>query len=253
MSAQGLPDVPENSSFYRLRSNLSNTSLESEALLDHRDHPTLRTRRPSVPVTSNYPQYPNQPFGGSPQRVPPSRSSNGFGRSRLSDTPEGDHSNDNRYDDNDADDRTPLMSSSHRDIRMTASYGGANSSSSPNRQRRPSRSSMSNSRLGHAAFSMHHSQTHLPDYDVNNPPSVPTSPVFETNAGLDDVMLTGDLINLSEPEQGPNRSHDALIDIDGPSPEHSTPTPGEIRRRMTTTALEDVCFPHEAMSELGTG
>jgi magnesium transporter len=60
------------SSFYRMHGNLSNTSLESEALLDHRDQPTIRTRRPSVPITQIYQPRPSQPF------------SSAFGQSRLS-------------------------------------------------------------------------------------------------------------------------------------------------------------------------
>ena len=202
----GLPDVPEHSSFYRLRNNLSNTSLESEALLDHRDHPTIRARRPSAPVTSMYQQHSSPAFGGSPQRFQPTRSSNSYGRSRLSDPLEGSHDNGDDYADDNADDRIPLMTNSQRDIRMSASYGGVNAPSGSGRQRRSRRSSMSSSRLGPGAFSMHHSQSHLLDYDINNPPSVPTSPVFEANTGLEDVMLTADLINLSDHDQTPNRS-----------------------------------------------
>ena len=39
-------------SFYGLSRNLSNTSLESEALLDHRDHQPARVRRQSVTVVA---------------------------------------------------------------------------------------------------------------------------------------------------------------------------------------------------------
>lgn len=240
-----LPKVPENGSFYRTQSNLSNTSLESEALLDHREHPTIRTRRPSVPVTSIYQPRPSQSPVGSQTRLQGSKMSSSYNRSRLS------HTAENEGDD-DTDDRTPLMSSSHRDIRASNSYGAATGSSHLHRQRRSSRSSESSSRQRSAFFSHHHhSQTNLQDYDVNNPPSVPTSPVFESNLGLDDVMITEDLGLLSEPDAPANRSRDALIDIDEPSPGQSPPKPGDFRRRMTTTALEDVCFPHDIMSEIG--
>ena len=244
----GLPDVPENNSFYRLHGNLSNTSLESEALLDHRDHPTIRARRPSVPVNSVYQPRASQPSVGSPQRLQPPRGSNAYNRSRLSDTPEGNYFDD---DNDNTDDRTPLMSSSQRDIRTGTSYGGTSAPPGSGRQRRPSRSSVASGRQRPDLLSHHHSQTNVHDYDVNNPPSVPTSPVFEANSGFDDVMITEDLGHLSEPERIPNRSRDALIDIDEPGSGGSSPTPGEFRRRMTTTALEDVCFPHETMSEIG--
>ncbi|KAH7081609.1 hypothetical protein BKA63DRAFT_589289 [Paraphoma chrysanthemicola] len=233
-----------NSSFYRLHGNLSNTSLESEALLDHRDQPTIRTRRPSVPVLSMYQPRGSQPFVPSPQRLNASNTSNTYGRSRLSHTPEvsyGDHD-----DDDDADDRTPLMSTSQRDVRTGTSYGGASAGSGRHGHRRSSVSSgMHNPDL---FTQRHHSQTNLQDYDVNNPPSVPASPALKASHGLDDVMLTEDLDHSREH----SRARDALIDIE----EHSEPggsprTPGEFRRRMTTTAIEDVCFPHETMSELG--
>ncbi|KAF2853799.1 cora-domain-containing protein [Plenodomus tracheiphilus IPT5] len=222
-------------SFYRSQNNLSSTSLESEALLDHREHPTIRTRRPSVPVTSMYQPRASQPNTSSPQRLSAPKGQSSFGRSRLSHTPEVSFSDGNEDEDDDANDRTPLMGTSQRDIRTGSSYGGT--------------SSQTGAALGTALFAQHHrSQTNLADYDVNNPPSVPTSPAFEAESTFDDVMLTTDLDNMSEPE----RSRDALIDVDGGSPHGSPPTPGaDLRRRMTASALEDVCFPHETMSELG--
>jgi magnesium transporter len=224
------------SSFYRTHGNLSNTSLESEALLDHRDHPTIRTRRPSAPLTSMYQPRASQPYVSSPQHL---KSSAFSGRAKLSHTPEATYSD---LDDDDADDRTPLMSSSQR---MSNSYGGASASSGRHR-RSSANSALHNPEL----FAQHHhSQTNLDEYDVNNPPSVPTSPVIKPNNGLHDVMLTDDLEHSRE-NGSPSRSRDALIDID-PSDGGSPPGPGDFRRRMTGTALEDVCFPHETMSELG--
>jgi magnesium transporter len=227
------------SSFYRQHGNLSNTSLESEALLDHRDQPTIRTRRPSAPVSSIYQPRASQPLVNTPQRLNASTTSNSYGRSRLSHTPEVSYSDNG--DEDDADDRTPLMVSSQHG-RSGTSYGGASSGS--HRHRRSSAASgMHNPEL----FTQHHhSQTNLQDYDVNNPPSVPTSPVLKASS---DVMLGDDMEH--SPER--RRSHDAMIDVDGPSGSDSgSPrTPGEFRRRMTAPALEDVCFPHETMSELG--
>lgn len=173
----------------------------------------------------------SQPAINSPQRLHAPKPTRPSGRSRLSHTPEATLS-DGDDDDDDADDRTPLMGSSHRDTNPGSSYGATSAQSGP----------------GPALFTQHHhSQTNLDEYDVNNPPSVPTSPAFEANTGFNDVMLTADLDNMSEPEM----SRDALIDVEGISPKNSPPTATDFRRRMTTTALEDVCFPHETMSELG--
>jgi len=230
------------SRFYRSQNNLSNTSLESEALLDHRDHPTLRTRRPSVPVTASYPPRASQPAVSPSQRLSGPKGPAAFGRSRLSHTPEVNHSSDgdggSDADENDKNDhvhdRTPLLGTSQRDLRAGSSYGGTGAQSGV--------------AVGAALFTQHHrSQTNLADYDVNNPPSVPTSPAFEAESPFDDVMLTTDLDAVSEAR----RSRDALIDVDEPASHASPPTPGDIRRRMTASALEDVCFPHETMSELG--
>jgi magnesium transporter len=232
--------------FYRTHSNLSNTSLESEALLDHREQPTIRTRRPSVSVSSKYQSRPSQSSANAPNRL---QASNAYGRSRLSHTPEVTYSD----GDDDADDRTPLMGSSQRDIRTGTSYGSG--TGKPARQHRRSMSSERNRGAEHRPdmFTQHHaSATNLEDYDINNPPSVPTSPAFQPSAGLDDVMMPTDLDHMSDPEERPtSRSRDALIDIDGEGHGGSPPSAGDFRRRMTTTALEDVCFPHETMSELG--
>jgi magnesium transporter len=225
-----------NSSFYRSHGNLSSTSLESEALLDHREHPQIRTRRPSVPLTQQiYQPRPSQAFPSAAQRLNAANASN-YGRSRLSHTPEATYSD----QDDDADDRTPLMSTSQRDIRTSHSYGGASNGSA--RHRKSSASSGMN--RPDLFTQRHHSQTNLDDYDVNNPPSVPTSPVVKASSGLHDVMLTEDLADT--PER--SRSRDVLIDVEE---DHDNDEPHDLRRRMTASAIEHVCFPHETMSELG--
>ena len=226
-------------SFYGLSRNLSNTSLESEALLDHREHQPARARRQSIPATSMYAPRASQQFGNSPGRlnVPSS-----YGKSRLSDTPEGTYGGN---DDDDADDRTPLMMGSPRDNRKGNNYGTSGGGIAP-KKRRPS----TGSGKQRPAMFGHHSQTNVNEWDVNNPPSVPASPVFEANPGLDDVALPIDLEHSPEP----GRSRDALIDIDEPSSGSGTsPKQGDFHRRMTQSfaADDDVCFPHEGMSELG--
>ncbi|KAJ4334787.1 CorA metal ion transporter [Didymella glomerata] len=225
-------------SFYGLSRNLSNTSLESEALLDHRDHQPARTRRQSIPASSMYAPRASQQFNASPGRlnVPSS-----YGKAKLSDTPEGHHS-----DHDDADDRTPLMMGSPRDNRKGNSYGTSAGGMAP-KKRRPS----TGSGKQRPAMFGHPSQSNINEgYDVNNPPSVPASPVFEANPGLDDVALPIDLEHSSE-----SRSRDALIDIDGSGGDSGSQSPkqGDFHRRMTQSfaADDDVCFPHEGMSEIG--
>jgi magnesium transporter len=233
-------------SFYRLRDNHSSTSLESEALLDHRDQSFAQPRRQSVQAPNNY-----QPTRSSPSRP------NAFGRSKLSHQQRLSESD----QDDDADDRTPLMSNSQRDIRTGASYGGLSVPSSNGRERPGSRNSPDMPRLpARPAFAQHHSNTNLDDYDVNNPPSMPASPVLGPDAAFDDVMLTVELErarSLEERESRPsNKARDVLIDIDNDNtyPQSAPPSPqgpGEMRRRTTMQAEEDVCFPLEGMSEMG--
>ncbi|KAF2876598.1 hypothetical protein BDV95DRAFT_561166 [Massariosphaeria phaeospora] len=224
------------SSFYQLQ-NRSNTSLESEALLDHRDQAQFQPRRGSVQQAQMFQQRPSQPFG----------------RSKLSyqqRQADGEHHDDD--DDDDADERTGLMGASYHSDLRTANYGGTSIPSNAGRA--------ATQRV--AGFSQHHGQNNLGDYDVNNPPSVPASPVLGPSGF--DVMIPTDVGHSHSPEGGksPSRSHDALIDIDKEREEQehseresfdhgsgSSPCPGDFHRRMT--AAEDVCFPLEGMSELG--
>ncbi|KAF2108413.1 hypothetical protein BDV96DRAFT_692778 [Lophiotrema nucula] len=253
-----LADMPQssntsrhNSSFYRLRANNSNTSLESEALLDHRDQGPLQARRSSVqpgslsvfaPRSSLAAPQSHTPFGG---------------RSKLS---RQHRATDSDSDSDDADDRTPLMGLTNKDIKSGASYGGASVPSSSGRVGGPRRGSRSSGERPMITTHHSHSNPHIEDYDVNNPPSVPASPVLGPDVAYDDVMLTADIDRSHTPDMSRsfNRSRDVLIDIDEePSPKtvgspHSSPGSGnEFRRRMTLHAAEDVCFPQDAMSEIG--
>ncbi|KAF2703167.1 hypothetical protein K504DRAFT_463795 [Pleomassaria siparia CBS 279.74] len=245
------------SSFYRLNGNRSNTSLESEALLDHRDQPTHQPRRQSVQLPQIYQPRASLPFSTQHHNSQQHSSQNAFGRSKLS---RQQNLDDSDYED--ADDRTPLMSTSQRDIRNSGHYGGTSAPSSTgrmDRQRRDSRSSGASGRR-RPVFAAHRSQNNLDDYNVNNPPSIPASPVLGPDMGFDDVLLTAQLERSRSPDEARSndRSRDALIDIDeepsqNPTPSDPTsPAPGDFRRRITAMqAAEDVCFPLEGMSEIG--
>jgi magnesium transporter len=150
----------------------------------------------------------------------------------------------------DADDRTPLMSSSNRHSytseRERGSHTRGSSRSTTSRKSRP-------------LAALQRSTTNLTqDYDVNNPPSVPGSPILGADIGYDDAMLTGELAGLSPPHDPSPRpvSHDALIDIDDESTSKRFAGLGQesgppLRGRRLTLAQDDVCFPHEGLSELG--
>jgi len=161
------------------------------------------------------------------------------------------------------------MSTSHRDSPSRgADYGGFSGPSSSGRTlersvRRSSPSSIS-SRERKPGYGPHLSTHSLGDYDINNPPSVPTSPQLGPDLGYDDVMLTNDLSRGRSPDNKRStsaQSRDALIDIDEDVAENkylasTPPSPkelqGDLRRRMTALhAADDVCFPQEGMSELG--
>jgi magnesium transporter len=100
------------------------------------------------------------------------------------------------------------------------------------------------------------------NYDVNNPPSVPSTPKIGPEADLDDVML----MDPHPPSGVPDRRRsvanvgESLINIDGELTESpfqgSTPsTPqredGQYRRHtLANPAAVDVCFPVEGLSEI---
>lgn len=159
-------------------------------------------------------------------------------------------------------DRTPLLSNLPEDAGLgyglypgqgrgvhyespTKRDSTATSISSRRRRRMPSRqASASSPHLGH---------------DVNNPPSVPSSPKLDPNMGYDDVMVTGSFASRS-PEDRRNTApvlNDHLIDIDGDDdgPPGSSPSTAkrdsiERRRSVALPAEEDVCFPVEGMSQI---
>jgi magnesium transporter len=169
-----------------------------------------------------------------------------------------------------ADDKTPLMGSFHRTRTEPprgmphGSYGGVAGSPSALRHdpffshRGLSKGSSRSSRRRVDAYQRPRSPDKGDDYDVNNPPSVPGSPIFGSEMGYDDVMLTGADIARGRSSDR-DASRDALIDIDDSVPidrlagaANVSPSPNGPRRRMTLNPVEDdVCFPHEALTEIG--
>ncbi|PYI23667.1 cora-domain-containing protein [Aspergillus violaceofuscus CBS 115571] len=257
MMAAGQTNTQVPLPFYNLRRDLSSTSLESEALLDHRNQPSMRPRRDSRLGQSFRPGSLSTPY-----RLAGETGSRGLS-SRGKSYRAGEDS-----DGEDVNDRTPLIPPSSAHSPTVPRYG-TDSKSSPFsfRQRRSSGQSGS-SRCSPRAIPSPGLVEHDRDYDINNPPSMPTSPKLGPEMNYDDAVVTGAEFDFMLAKSIDNRmenlarSHDVLIDVDaggakGPQPSmgssppspHMAPHDG-LRRRKTMPAEEDVCFPTEAASEL---
>ncbi|KAL5364867.1 hypothetical protein BJX96DRAFT_158089 [Aspergillus floccosus] len=236
--------------FYKLGRDLSSTSLESEALLDHRHQPMMPRRESRLSQSFRPGSLSTPTYMGS--RNPPSAT-------RTL------HEEDDSDILEEVDDRTPLVrpTSSHK---QTLARYGTDSKSSPFsfRRRRSSGRSSSSHRSPRGV-----SSPALPeperDYDINNPPSIPGTPKLGPDMGYDDAVVTGadfdfNLAKSAEnrPESMP-RPNDMVIDVEGapqrfaqsaPSSPGSPRSPRELRRRRTVPAEEDVCFPTEEASVL---
>ena len=249
-----LLDVPDpdssaqQHSLYRLQRQPSNTSLESEALLDHRGHgkPSRRLQtleqgfsRPSLAVATR----------GSGKSTPRKNPRCSLARNRssvISDDEDGEQDGDE-----DADDKTPLLSSSRNNARPTS---GQNTDYGSQGQQRPRRSSAASKtsrlpRMDVMARSPRNFDEEASDYDVNNPPSMPGSPKL---GSLDDLTTS------NVPGSQSSRGHDAVITIDGDygtARRVSQSESPEMRRRSMSVAElaeRDVCFPADAgLSEIG--
>ncbi|KAL6868578.1 cora family metal ion transporter [Trichoderma novae-zelandiae] len=205
--------------FYNVsQANLSGTSIDSEALLDHREQHPMRVRRSS---TIAGPGSFQNPF-----------SSLSTSRLRSMQTAQsGEESPSGRWDES-----APLLSDpSRRPGSQQAGipgYGTSDARQGRNRSRRTS-SSSSKTRL-RTAFSS------KDKYDVNHPPSIPGSPTFGPSDGVQlnfgDVMMRDELTVGSGDE--------ALSDGEGTHrPDHEM--------RMPPQASGDVCFPGPGMSDIG--
>lgn len=175
-------------------------------------------------------------------------------------------------DGTDVNDQTPLIrgQSGHGSVNNTQRYGtDTRSSQQPlgSRRRRLSVQTTSSQRSPRAP----RSPTAVPDdrdYDINNPPSMPTSPKGGPDMGYDDAMVTGADFDFSLTRSVDNRldagPRDMIIDLDSPrrqsnnnnlSASFSPPrrTSQDANRRRRTVALpveEDVCFPTDSHSEM---
>lgn len=243
----GRPSAQE-ASFYRLQSGAgSNTSLESEALLDHRE-PTPRQRSRRQSMNNNAFTRASIPFNRQQQRNSQTSGQQAGGlRSRL--TARQSAVNALEEDDEDSNDRTPLLSASRTGTsRQGSSNGQATGYGGMFRRRGSMASGSSSMKKKGGAGNHRHPDKDEEDYDVNNPPSVPGSPKL---GSLEDIMIN----EISS--SGPGRNRDAVINIDGgdEADEQRLSSSSESMKRRATVAdmaERDVCFPNDAgLSEIG--
>ncbi|EXJ75512.1 uncharacterized protein A1O5_00018 [Cladophialophora psammophila CBS 110553] len=229
------------------RGNISDDSLDSEALLDHRDQPTLRPRRDSRLAPFFAASYRSAHF--------PKLESDSQKRQRA----QPDDSSSNASDNEDPTDRTPLIPGAAKPkTPVEAGYGlfrvkshtSTLSSGSKQLQRKRTTGTP-----GHSFPKLDQG------YDVNNPPSIPPSPTLEPHYG--DVMVDDGNFLTRSPDSRRNltaATKDALIIIDADrdnEPNSAPPSPrlrpGGLQRHrsLTVPAEVDVCFPADEVSEAG--
>ncbi|KAL3473602.1 hypothetical protein BJX99DRAFT_233190 [Aspergillus californicus] len=230
--------------FYKVGGgDLSNTSLESEALLDHRTQPPMRPRRDSRLGQSFRPGS----ISTSSFRPPDSSSRNLLSRGKSA------YAGDSG--DEEVDDRTPLMRpSSGHTARQTPRYGADS---------RPSTFSFKQRRRSTQSDLSPLSPCDIPNHDINNPPSMPSTPKLGSEMGYNDTVMTGAEFDFALGRAVESRSdlsepHDMVIDMEENGRSKSSPgsiassaqrTPHDaLRRRRTVPAEEDVCFPQEDAS-----
>ncbi|KAJ1327465.1 magnesium transporter [Microdochium nivale] len=210
-SQHGLAEDQAPSDSFYLQANNSNTSLDSEALLDHREQSYRRPRRASTMVASPY---------QTPGRTRPT-TSNYF------------------EDDTKTNERAPLLGSSIKVDNEFAGYGGATSSrpgTSKNRGRRGSSRSSGLQGIG--------PKTPSEPWNVNYPPSVPGSPTLDATdpmGGFRDVMM-------HDESDSRHSRHSSMPETDTEDPFKGSM---ERRHTISMGQQDDVCMPQEAMSELG--
>ena len=222
----------------------------------------LNGRSNQVPQPSNHRSSFRNPFSKSGDNLsrPPRSRENGAAGS----------------DEEAVDDHTPLLSSSQKSKpalprensgHAFARYGVFNGQAAGSRHGSRPRRTSTNSPTRSTRRNIWNDQTPGAalsgdsNYDVNNPPSRPTTPPAGS-MGYDDVMLTSDLTHDRAP-RSPGASHsegqDTIIDIDaggrGTTQSDAAISGGNLadQRRHTVAhpAEADVCFPTESLSEIG--
>ncbi|KAI9739948.1 MAG: CorA metal ion transporter [Claussenomyces sp. TS43310] len=243
------------SSLYRLQGrNNSSTSLESEALLDHRDQPSMRPRRSSTLQNMQSYEGSHRPTYTNPFVSSENQSKRNL---RSRDSKSARNSLDDEEVEDAGDERAPLLSESVR-ARSFGPYGG-DSKKQGLRSRRTSSKSSSRSKSKKTIFDRHPTLYPQQDkYNVNYPPSVPGSPELgpsNRDMSFGEVLVRDDFAPSRSSPRGVDSEF--AVDFNESGSEGSVPaTPrreGGYEGRRHTIALqaeEDVCFPIEGMSEI---
>ncbi|KAB8303520.1 hypothetical protein EYC80_004931 [Monilinia laxa] len=237
------------SNFYRGR-NLSTTSIESEALLDHRDHQSMRTRRPSTMGQNAFGQMYDSPSFSRPSYSNPFKSSENVTRRPA--TGKSRSNSDDEAVAEGTDERTPLISSSSKSKSSNTILQQGNRS-----RRNSSRSSGHSKRRTIFQKTTSGLARQNDEYNVNYPPSVPGSPVL---GAKDRVMSFGDvMVRDHSPGRGSMHTgsirsfrslpEEACEDDSIPGSPRKGSAYGERRHTIALQAAEDVCFPVD-MSEM---
>ena len=150
----------------------------------------------------------------------------------------------NSDDEHETNDRTPLIMTAHNSASVEQ-YGTTVRSPSGVSSLRGAVPSLNDRANRHPSY-----QADI-DYDINNPPSRPPSPMLHSCSAYDDVMLPPDFDSRSSHDTSPvHRTGDSLINID-PEPS-SARADDELGLQLTACRpTDDVCFPHDVMSDLG--
>ncbi|OBT88798.1 hypothetical protein VE02_03141 [Pseudogymnoascus sp. 03VT05] len=237
--------------------NSSNTSLESEALLDHREQKFMRPRRASTLQHNAFDQSIYESPGSiRPQYTNPFASQDSVRSRQLKRGYSGLNNEENL--DEEADERTPMLATSM----PRSGYGGQSmgSGGKPSRYGRNG-SSSSDIRKGVSKSTSREVPAPLPSqssgaYNVNYPPSVPGSPSMSP---AHKPMSFGDMLGRDEfpsdrdhfEEEEEGEYHDrGETTPDRRSVHGSLAERLERRPTVAARAEEDVCFPAEAMSEI---
>ncbi|EEP76004.1 conserved hypothetical protein [Uncinocarpus reesii 1704] len=231
------PEAARRASFYRLGQiggiNSSETSLDSEALLDHRNQPMLRPRHDSRLAQSFRPDYPPQSsFASAENRPRPTTTL----RTAIKSSEESEGESD------EADDRTPLIRPNSLHNTNFVRYG-ADNRDNPRYSRRSSGRSIRSE-----PHSIGEEYEFRKNYDVNNPPSVPGSPKVGPEFGYDDSLITGrDFGRSKSPETRSTSAvpRDVIIDMDGAGKSLS------VVELLLFPSKTTYAFPTGALSDLG--
>lgn len=208
--------------FY-LQPNLSGVSMDSTALLDHREQVSMRPRRSSTAAIGLFDQV------RAPARTPGRHNHHGDGRSAAPEASSEDDSSQSEDGEN-----APLIRTERPSERPYVS--------SRDRRSRPSTSGSG----GRSSRRIEGPRLQLPtpnmrDYgSVNFPPSVPTSPALEPTRMQG--SLHGHDLSAGDTDTIIHIGEDATEDAYSSPPKTPSDT-GHVMRSSTHRAEEDVCFP----------